>query len=52
MLKASYKDTCKRNEREFKAKKQGLLRCEGYLYRKKISVKLNKVLDSLKKRAF
>jgi hypothetical protein len=37
---------------EFKAKEQGLSRCEGYMYRRKVSAKPDRALGSLKERAF
>ncbi len=42
----------KRGKREFKAKEQDLSRCEGYMYRRKGSAKLDRILGSLKERAF
>ncbi len=41
-----------RGKRGFKAKEQGLSRCEGYMYRRKRSAKLDRALGSLKGRAF
>ncbi len=55
MSRASHRNTGKRrvnqvneNKQEFKAKEWDLSRCEDYMYRRKKSAKLNKVLDSLK----
>ena len=42
----------KSDKQEFKAKKQDLLRCENYMYRRKKSAKLDKVLNSLKNTHF
>ncbi len=42
----------KRGKREFKAKEQDLSRCEDYMYRRKKSAKLDRILGSLKEHAF